>query len=142
MKAFNNIYSINTKNFFILLYRDFVSTKISLDFLNKEEPHPPTMLRIGRVPGNLGASHYDGFAFPIKKALTKVKAFNKLYILLYRDFVDKRRTSPVNRREPLRYDEICVSHQKSSKLMELNENLILKKFLKTQKFIYFAIPQF
>ena len=60
MKAFNNIYSINTKNFFILLYRDFVSTKISLDFLNKEEPHPSTMLRIGRVPGNLGASHHDG----------------------------------------------------------------------------------
>ena len=39
--------------------------------------------------------HSWSFGTSTKKALTKVKAFNNLFILLYRDFVDK-------------IDEICV----------------------------------
>ena len=56
-------------------------------FCYKEEPHPSTMLRIGRVPGNLGASHYAELGeVHLKKTFTSMKVFKNFFILLYRNF--------------------------------------------------------
>ena len=91
VKAFNNIYSINTKNIFILQYRDFVDKRRTPPF------HDASHLSGTREP-----LRYDGFAFPIKKALAEVKAFNNIlsnkyqkFISLYRNFAEKRRTPPI-----------------------------------------------
>ena len=48
------------------------------------------MLRIGRVPGNLGASHYAGLGeVHLKKTFTSMKVFKNFFILLYRNFAEK-----------------------------------------------------
>ena len=80
MRVFNNIYSINTKISLFCYTAILKAQKFIVSFWYKEEHHPSTMLRIGRVPANLGASHYDGIRRSTSKKLHWHEAFLNLYI--------------------------------------------------------------